>query len=419
MNVKNLNSNDAFCILPWVQLHIATNGDINACCVSSKAFGNVKTNRLADVWYGEEMNEFRDKMLKNIKDERCAYCHSIEASGGRSLKQNMNRYYTGHYLSISPGDTGGERLKVNPPTKIDIRFSNVCNFRCRSCYHGASSRWFEEAVKLGETVGDKAIIRAIDSLEEFYAELEGFVDHVDEIYFAGGEPLIMDEHYKILRILENKRHFHVLLRYNTNFSTYKYREHNVYEMWSKFKIVFVAASLDGSGERGEFLRKEQKWEDVLANRELMRKICPYVCFSVSVTVSAFNIFHVPDFHKELVSLSFVAIELFYVENILQTPDCYSCQILPLEFKMKIKEKFEEHIEWISSYMRTDPKKKHSELLISQYIQQFKNCITYLFAVDRSDLIPVFVSRTNKIDEMREERASEVFPELEFMFKNVE
>src|SRR5579871_2175889 len=233
MNIKKMNSNDAFCIMPWVQLHIATNGDINACCVSSKPFGNVKADRLTDIWNGAEMNEFRDKMVKNIRDERCAYCYSIEASGGKSLRQNMNEQHTGYYLSIAPGDTNGETLKVNPPTKLDIRFSNVCNFRCRTCYHGASSRWFEEAVKLGEAAGDRPIIRAIDDLEDFYMQLEGFTDHVDEIYFAGGEPLIMDEHYRILHILESKKQLNVFLRYNTNFSTYKYKEHNVYEMWSK------------------------------------------------------------------------------------------------------------------------------------------------------------------------------------------
>jgi len=411
---EEIYGNDAFCILPWIQLHIATNGDLNACCLSAKPFGNINSDSLTEIWNGNEMNEFRNKMLNNIKDERCAYCHSIEASGGKSLRQNSNLGLKHHFLSISPIERAGEDLKVNPPVIWDIRFSNVCNFRCRTCYHGASSRWFEEAEKLGETLGDKPIIRAIEDIEGFYIQIEDAVDHVEEIYFAGGEPLIMDEHYRILEILENKGQFDKFLRYSTNFSTFKYKEKNVFNIWSKFKRVLVAASLDGSGKRGEFLRKEQQWDEILKNRELMKSVSPDVTFVVSVTVSAFNIFHIPDFHKELVSLSFIRIESFHVENMLQIPRHYSAQILPLEYKMKIKEKFEKHIEWIISCMEKEPNVYYPDY-VQFYIKQFKNCIAYLFAADLSELIPMFVSRSNILDGLRKEKTTEVFPELAFMF----
>jgi radical SAM protein with 4Fe4S-binding SPASM domain len=407
---QQLTDNDAFCVLPWVHLHITTNGDMNACCVATKPFGNINSSSLKDIWNGEEINDFRKKIFNGVKDERCSYCYLKEASGVGSLRQESNQNYSHHFLRISAVmDETIDGVNVDLPVYWDIRFSNVCNFRCRTCYHGASSRWFDEAVKLGETKGSKPIIRAINDLEDFYRQVEGSIDDVEEIYFAGGEPLIMDEHYQILEILVNKKSFDKYLRYNTNFSKFTYKEIGVFHIWNKFKKVHVCASLDGSGRRGEFLRKEQVWQEVLANRELMKKTAPDVHFTVAVTVSALNIFHIPDFHKELVSLGFVSLENFQMENVLQRPPYYSIQILPFRFKLKIKKKFEDHIQWINAQLNKDPNIGNNNIAA-----QFRRCIDYLFADDLSHLIPSFISRCNTLDELRDEKTADVFPELKFL-----
>ncbi len=404
-DIEKIANNEAFCVIPWVHLHVSTNGDVNACCLVSEPFGNINSNSIKEIWTGTEMNEFRTNLLNNIKDERCNCCYLKEASGGKSLRQDHNSNYLPYFLSIT--------AIPSAPIYWDIRFSNVCNFRCRTCWHGSSSRWFDEAVKLGETVSSKPIIRAVENLEKFYIEIEDSIDSAEEIYFAGGEPLVMDEHYKILEILEERKAFNKYLRYNTNFSKVNYKGINVFNVWSKFDKVSVGASLDAWGERGEFLRKEQKWDEVLSNREQMKKICPHVGFRVAVTVSVFNVFHIPDFHKELVSVNFIRIEDFSIDNYLQTPKYYSIQILPLEVKLKIKEKFEKHIEWINAHVIENPE----IYLVNDLLDQFRRCITYLFANDLSQYIPQFISRCNKLDEFRSEKTTEVFPELSFMFES--
>ncbi|MBB6131828.1 twitch domain-containing radical SAM protein [Mucilaginibacter lappiensis] len=409
--IQRLIDSDAFCVTPWVHLHISTNGDLNACCIATRPFGNINSNSLKDIWNGDEYQDFRKKIFNNIKDSRCSSCYLKEASGITSLRQHANRNYRHHFLSIAAAmDDTIDKVNVNLPVSWDIRFSNVCNFRCRTCYHGASSRWFEEAARLGETQGDKPIIRAIHDVESFYNQIDESIDEVEEIYFAGGEPLVMEEHYRILEILTNKKSFDKLLKYNTNFSKFTYKNVNVFSIWNQFKKVHVCASLDGSGIRGEFLRKEQNWAEVLSNRELMKKISPNVYFMVTVTVSVLNIFHLPDFHKELVSSNFMPLENFSIENVLRTPDYYSIQILPYEFKLKIKEKFESHIEWIKLQLERD-----SILYYNNVVEQFENCIHYLFADDLSNLIPSFISRCKILDELRDEKTVDVFPELGFLF----
>ena len=52
---------------------------------------------------------------------------------------------------------------------------------------------------------DKTVYRVNES---FIDEIIEILPSVDHIYFAGGEPLIMDEHYRILEEIQK----HVLIR---------------------------------------------------------------------------------------------------------------------------------------------------------------------------------------------------------------
>ena len=80
------------------------------------------------------------------------------------------------------------------------------------------------------------------------------MDGLEEIYFAGGEPLIMEEHYRILKKLDERKMYHVRLKYNTNFSQMTFKKLDVMEIWNRFESVKIGASLDGMGKRGEYLR---------------------------------------------------------------------------------------------------------------------------------------------------------------------
>ena len=76
-----------------------------------------------------------------------------------------------------------------------------------------SSSWEEESRRLNVDVSAPKIDeqKVLDEIEPLY-------DHVEEVYFAGGEPLISDHHYHILdKLLE--KDIRPTIRYNTNLST--------------------------------------------------------------------------------------------------------------------------------------------------------------------------------------------------------
>ena len=160
----------------------------------------------------------------------------------------------------------------------DIRFSNVCNFRCRSCGGIFSSNWYNDEVKLFGPKIQPRIMFAGRHEEDMWEQMQEHIPYLEQIYFAGGEPLIMEEHYRLLNELVKREMFHVRLIYNSNFSKLGYKDQDVLELWKKFDSVSVGASLDASGSRGEYIRKGQDWQETVENRQRMLEICPQVDF---------------------------------------------------------------------------------------------------------------------------------------------
>jgi organic radical activating enzyme len=288
---------------------------------------------------------------------------------------------------------------------MDFRFSNVCNFRCRSCGPQLSSRWNADAKKIWPRSWDKtwngpAILKVVNNSTVNWEEIEGLLPDLEEIYFAGGEPLIMEEHYRILKLLEDKELYHVNLRYNTNFSEMKFKGQDVMKIWNKFQRVEVGASLDASYKRGEYMRKGQEWDQVIRNRERMLKVCPDVRFYLSVTISLMNVWHLPDFHREWVEKGYIKVNEIN-DNILIFPNYYRIQVLPEKYKAKIRAKYKEYIEGYLSQQKEN----------DRALRCFNSTLTFLDQKDMTNELPALREYTQVLDEIRGENFEEVFPEL--------
>jgi organic radical activating enzyme len=287
-------------------------------------------------------------------------------------------------------------------TYWDIRFSNLCNLKCRSCGHIFSSQWYQDQAKLagGDWRERNTVMNYAGRTEtDMWEQLIPHLDYVEQIYFAGGEPLLMEEHYRILDELVQRGRFDVRLVYNTNFTHTDLKGNSVFEYWKQFDSVAVGASLDASGVRGEYIRKGTDWAQVEQNRRDMLAICPDVDFYISPTLSIMNALHLPDFHRDWVEKGLLRAQDLNV-NILQDPLYYRIDIAPLAFKEQIKHKFEQHLEWLRPQ---DP--------LSRATVGFESAITYMMATDNTHLIPKFWSKTEQLDAIRRENILDIIPEL--------
>jgi hypothetical protein len=236
--------------------------------------------------------------------------------------------------------------------------------------------------------------------------LESF-DHSEQFYFAGGEPIIMEEHYRILKELDKRKMYHVRLIYNTNFSKTKFKDIDVFELWNKFDSVSVGASLDAEGPRAELMRKGTVWEQTVANRKRMMEVCPQVDFYISSTVGLVNSLHVCDFHKNWVEQGLINPQDFNF-NLLQHPIWQRMDILPPEFKQQVKEKYDEHIKWLND---KDP--------LTRATKGFESALDWMFKTDNQKHLDLHFAQTRKYDEMRKENTLDVFPEWKELFDKYE
>ena len=402
-----LTESKTFCMLPWTHMHAFPDGRAYPCCLADywHPVGDLRKNTMEEVWNQQPYQTLRSNMLNEQPSKECKKCYEQEENGFFSMRNDANRNYGHHVSEVDSTDSNG----YNPEFRIrywDVRFSNLCNFRCRSCGPIFSSNWFNDHVKLYNRTPD-VLGREMARVEYTTGDEDGMLEqmlphipHLEQVYFAGGEPLIMKEHYFMLEKLIEHDKTDVRIQYNTNFSELAFKDKHVFEYWRHFKNVSVGASLDASGTRAELMRKGTDWQQTVDNRRRMMEEVPHVDFYISATVSAMNVLHVLDFHREWTELGLIEAKDFNV-NICQSPDWYRVDILPEKFKQEVViPAYEQHIAWL------EPQDK-----LQRATNGFKSALNFILANDRSDLLPRFREEVTKLDDIRNENFWNTFPEL--------
>ncbi len=399
-----LIDSDTFCMLPWLHLHAFPDGRAYPCCFALDQYpvGDLNKDSMETVFNSKDMKKMRLNMLDDKPSRQCTKCYDQEKSGFFSLRLSSNKHF-GHNISMVD-NTQLDGLADFVIKYWDIRFSNLCNMACRSCGTWFSSNWYEDHKKLtGKPPNHAKIMRVGRTADDIWEQMLKQFDHVEQFYFAGGEPLIMEEHYRILKELDKRKMYHVRLIYNTNFSKLKFKDLDVLELWNKFDSVSVGASLDAEGKRGEFMRKGTVWKDTVANRKKMLEVCPQVDFYISSTVGLINALHIVDFHRNWVDQGLLKPQDFNF-NLLQYPFWQRIDLLPDAYKQKVKEKYEKHLEWLRP---RDP--------LTRATKGFESGLDYMMRRDNFDQFHKFKDGMQKLDVIRNENILEVFPELKELY----
>jgi organic radical activating enzyme len=404
---QRLTESKTFCMLPWVHMHAFPDGRAYPCCLAEyfHPVGDLRKNTMEEVWNQLPYRNLRQNMLLEQSSKQCTKCYEQEEHGAFSMRNDSNRNY-GHLIKeVDQTQSDG----THPEFKIrywDVRFSNLCNFSCRSCGPIFSSNWYNDHVRLydrkPDVLGrDMARVEYTTGNEDSMIEqMLPHVPYLEQVYFAGGEPLIMKEHYFMLEKLIELGKTDVRIQYNTNFSELHYKDKHVFEYWKHFKNVSVGASLDASGDRAELMRRGTNWQQAVANRQRMKAEVPHVDFYISATVSAMNVLHVLDFHREWTELGLIKAKDFNI-NICQSPEWYRVDIFPEKFKQEVViPAYERHIAWLEP-----------QDTLQRATTGYRSLVKLMQATDASHLLPRFREEIKKLDTIRNENFWKVFPEL--------
>lgn len=396
-----------FCSAAWMHLHVANDGSIEPCCAFSGTFGSVGKHALTEIWNGRKFGKLRKRLLAGKQHAGCQHCYEAEANGIYSHRQRMNHDFGS--LALARIQEHPNPRQTPPPISFDIRFSNLCNFRCRMCFHGSSSRWYSEAKSLGETAGPRSLIRGFATFADAAQELEPFLDDLSHVYFAGGEPLITPEHYSLLSYLLERGRNDVWLSYNSNLSHLALGETSVLDLWNAFAKVDLEASIDGVGELGELVRKDLDWSAFRRNIKTVQERCPHVRIKYGVTALILNVFHLPQMIAEITN-DLAASPGDWRIHPLSWPPYYSVRVLPVALKTKASEM----LRAVSCEMGIDRPPRDSDRFPERppIGRQIETLIGFMHEADWSHLLPKFRARTRALDQMRGEATASLVPELE-------
>jgi sulfatase maturation enzyme AslB (radical SAM superfamily) len=380
-------------------MHAFPDGRAYPCCLGDDKYpiGNFKQDSMEVVWNQDAYKTMRKNMLEEKPCKECTKCYEQEASGFVSMRNSTNKNFGQHIKIVDQTLPDGQfddfKLRY-----YDIRFSNLCNFTCRTCGGWFSSSWYAEEEQLYGKRRHPKIIFAGRTESDMWEQLEPHIPYLEQVYFAGGEPMMMEEHYRILKELVKREMFDVKLVYNTNFSRLTLKDDNVLDYWKLFNNVSIGASLDGMGPRAEYIRKGTRWDQIERNREDMLKACPNTDFYVSSTVSLYNAEHVTDFHRDWANNGYVKPQDWNI-NILQGPERDRIDVLPSKYKELITEKVLEHIIWLRS-------RDHLKRATSGY----EGMLKFMNATDNSHLLKEFFRVNDVHDAYRKEAFESTFVE---------
>lgn len=389
---------DKKCIAPWIHLHTWPNGNVYPCCLTgmTDVVGNLHNKSLEEIWNDEPMRKLRRDFINGVEPTSCSRCFEQERNGQGSQRDLFNRNFPNHKDLIATTNPDGS-LDSMQLAYWDFRFSNICNFRCRSCGPQLSSGWYEDTKKIyGSLPND---IPDPKKTLDLWEQLEPYFETVEEIYFAGGEPLLMREHYLILERLDSMGRHDVRLRYNTNFSTTSYKRIDAFDVWSRFKDIEIGASIDGMQAQGEFIRKGMDWSQTLRNRERLRQQVPHARFFINCTTGVQNAYHVVDFYRWCVANEFIDPDAFRI-NLIQFPLEQRIQVLPVHHKHSLETLYNDTIAYANSIGAV------------RVQDQWRALSSYMWEQDGSDQLENLRSKMNTLDEIRNESFAATFPELQ-------
>ena len=287
-----MNKPESLCLAPWVHTYLSPQTERRMCCASREPAQNFEqyidtsagTGKYIPVtleqhWNSEHMRSVRRRMMAGETLPECEVCND------RLLNVSVYRDYFGHLFQgrldevwDSTDPDGSTSMR---PISWDYRFSNLCNFKCRTCGDMLSSSW-ESEQKQNNMVdwanpknnwmrdGIRAQIKDFQENQieaEFAAAVERHT--VEEVYWVGGEPLMYEQHWRYMkRIIELGDGGKLYARYNTNLSRINYRGLDLFgDILAHVRDWQICASLDGTDHVGEYIRTGLDYEQFCRNFE--------------------------------------------------------------------------------------------------------------------------------------------------------
>ncbi|WP_164848530.1 twitch domain-containing radical SAM protein [Halobacteriovorax sp. HLS] len=294
--------NNAFCIAAWAHTFISPQSERRLCCASKEEMNfagqylgkdsqstpeltkEYSPISLEQHWNSDFLKSIRLKMLAGEIPKECSACHE-NVIGSSSYRDYFNEEVFPDLIDIALKNTAEDGSTNLSPVSFDYRFNNKCNFSCRMCGNQLSSKWEKEVIEnhLWSRENEPWLIPEIkEKIKNFQLQVveKEFMTAIDnslirELYWAGGEPLLWEIHWQgMQKLIDSGQAKDIIVRYNTNLSLTQFKSQDLFSNFlSHFKKVTIAASIDATGEIGEYIRTGLNWKKWLENLKRAKSFC--------------------------------------------------------------------------------------------------------------------------------------------------
>ena len=410
-----------FCMHPFTGLATREDGAVKVCCRSAP-IGFIQESSLEEIWNNDSMREVRRQVLCGERPEVCKPCFDLEDQGVESLRQrHINGVIPEARINLYPKALDHLSDNYIMPFEIptmEIKLNNLCNLKCRMCHPMDSTAWNDWSEvkdlykKEGNFLPDKIIklnlerkpfLDSFENTDNWWTSFEKLLPYFRRVEFAGGEPLMDPQHYRILDMLKPYGK-NIEIKYATNGTTLGISKgRTVHDYWPYFKSVAVNVSLDGIHNVYNHIRTNSNFLQVEKNIKEIQTI-PNVSRVVGAfTAQAGNILQA----AECIDYFINEMNIVFYSHRVSYPNVLSAQVLPQELKDLAISRLQSVADRIYEF----PNIKKYPILEKITQQQIKDNINYLQAKDQSHLWQDFLEFNRRLDVTRNQSLIEAVPEF--------
>jgi MoaA/NifB/PqqE/SkfB family radical SAM enzyme len=246
----------------------------------------------------------------------------------------------------------------------------------------------------------------LDKFEDnpnWWASLEKNLPHFRRVEFAGGEPLMDPQHYRILDMLKPYGN-QIEIKYATNGTTLGISKgRTIHEYWPNFRSVAVNVSIDGLDNVYEYIRGNSNWHTVVQNIQEIQKFNNVSRVVGAVAVQVSNVLIL----DRMIEYFLNELGVVFYTNMVKYPDVLSVQVLPNELKALAVTRLRAARELVPEfkYVKANP------ILLGITLGQIDGVINFILANDTSHLWKDCVEFNRRLDATRNQSFTDVTPEF--------
>jgi len=358
--------NENFCPAPWVSLFYQYN-TASPCCANVPETLTISPTEFKK---SNTLLKIKEEFLKGTMPESCKGCLKSEKAGLRSIRE----YYQNRYPQID--------INQNTIKQLELRASNLCNFKCRMC-NGIDSIEIEKE--------SNPLAKVTEITDSNWEEIKLLCHDLEFLTLTGGEPMLIKKYYELLDyLIEQRLNKNIRLHIYTNCSVYNPK---FIERLFEFDNVMLNLSLDAVGKIAEYQRHGTNWNTVESNVLKLVSLSKIKSFSVHTTMTAYNILGISDMADFLLQIKAINENLFFKIHTVKST-VLQVSNLPEDLKYVALDQINSAIDKLSSNS------------FNEYVKELKSIKKELFCT--SNNAQLFNKFTKNLDLRRKESFESTF-----------